>query len=178
MESSGSSEITAIKEFLGDIPVQFEPECLQETACRRWWRTDRCTRRPPPSPAPPPPKSAILGRQNAGANDVGDHMRPIAGPRLQANIFNVAFHRTGRDVQFHCHFLGRKTKCDKAEHFGLPVGQFNRRCCVSIRHGYPQICALPDIRNLSQTKENTPRQMKCWFAQNRKSKVSCSQRFT
>lgn len=109
------------------------------------------SRRPPPSPAAPAGKSAILRWQYSRTNDIGDHMRPVARACLQPDIFDMALNRTGRDVQLHRHFLGRKAERDKTKHLGLSVRKFNRGNGVVV-HDNPQLMQYLIIlikRNLS-----------------------------
>lgn len=65
--------------------------------------------------------SILLRRQHAFADDIGDHVRAITGPRLQPDILDMTLYRAGRDIQFPGDFLRRKSECDKLENLGFPI---------------------------------------------------------
>jgi hypothetical protein len=68
-------------------------------------------------------RNSALGPQYPEFKGQRDHMGPVARPRLQPDVFDVALDGARRDVDFLRDLLGRKALGNKLEHLLLACGQ-------------------------------------------------------
>jgi hypothetical protein len=73
----------------------------------------------------------LLRGQQALSDHVRNQMSAIARPGLQSHVFNVPFHRAGRNVQFQRCFFRGKPKRDQAEDLILTPSQLDLIVLVS-----------------------------------------------